>query len=484
MSENNYEAIWHESMNQIHQEYIESQNESYFTLSFNLKYIEDDKNIIKTAVPSDFLWKQMISQGTIEKIKSKITELTGISDIEIEPEIQNTSVYKNSASNQESSSSSESLSEKALSQSKEENAKKAVQKSEVQSVSDENFKPHPQLDSKFTFDTFVPGENSMYAYQASLAAAKNPGKAYTPILLYGGSGLGKTHLMEALGNYIYNERKGNVKIAYISTEAMANEFFMSIHDKTTDKFKKKYRNLDVLLLDDIHFLSEKESLQEELYHTFDSLESLKAQIFLTCDRPISEIPEISDRLRTRFSKGLVIDIQVPTFETRRAILQKKVELMQKNIAPEVLDWIASNIATNVRDLEGALTKIIGYGELIGNDVTVEIAKNLLQDSLNVSSESITVETIQKVVSDYYNISLSEIKSNKRGRKFVFPRNIAIYIARKLTNYSFPEIANEFGGRNHSTIIHSNTSVENQLKTDSTLDSTIKLLIRKIKEYKK
>jgi len=346
-------------------------------------------------------------------------------------------------------------------------------------------KKHPQLREDYTFDTFVPGDNSAFAYNASLAVAKNPGKAYNPILIYGGVGLGKTHLMQSIGNYIYNEKGENVKICYVSAENFTNEFTSAIKNNTVSSFKAKYRKLDVLLLDDIHFLQNKDATQEELFYTFEELYNNKKQMVFTCDRPITELKNIEDRLKTRFSRGMSIDLQPPNYETRKAILQKKLDIFGKSIPADVVDYIAKNVQTNVRDLESCLNKMIGYSELINKNLTIEIAQQQLRDTFSQPSNgSITIETIQKVVADHYNISMNDIKSKKRDKKFVVPRQIAIYISRHLIEYSFPELGNEFGGRDHTTAMHSYEKVEEQLKTDSSLNSTIQLLIREIKDYKK
>ena len=306
---------------------------------------------------------------------------------------------------------------------------------------------------KFTFNTFVPGDNNNYAYSASLAAAKNPGKSYNPILLYGGVGLGKTHLMQSIGNYIYSEQKGNIKLCCISAENFLNEFTDSLKNKTMNKFKNKYRNLDVFLLDDIHFLQGKEGLQEECFHTFNALSEHNAQMVFTCDRPINELKGLEDRLRTRFSSGVCIDLKPPSYENRIAIIKKKLELENKTISSEVIDYIAKNIQMNVRDLEASIKKVVGYQDLIKKDVTIDIAQDLLKDTISCATgNSVSMETILKVVANIENTSIADIKGKKRNKKIAETRHIAIYIARELLEYSYPELGNEFGGRDHSTIL--------------------------------
>lgn len=460
-------------MNQLQTKYINEGRESDFRLWFNVEYIEDEKNVITAGVASEFLWESMLSKGNIDIIKDKIKEISGQNDIEIKCKIKNTSVSSNAINTSENSEIIE------------HNEKTVEIKSETLDVSsDEELKPHPQLLDKFRFETFVPGENSDYAFRAACAAAVNPGKKYNPILFYGGVGLGKTHLMQSIGQYIYKERKGNVKLCYLSAEAFTNEFIYSITSKTTEKFKNKYRTLDVLLLDDIHFLKDKAQTQEELFYTFDALRDRYSQMVFTCDRPISELKFITDRLRSRFGSGLCVDLQPPNYETRIAIITKKLEFMNKSIPEDVIAFMAKNVETNVRDLESAIVKMVGYAELIKKTLTIDIAKELLKDTFNASLPgNITVDRIQKVIADYYNISVSDIKGRKRDKRIVFPRQIAIYISRELTDYSYPDLGIEFGGKDHTTIMHSYNTISDQLKTDSSLDSTINILVRSIKEAK-
>ncbi len=351
--------------------------------------------------------------------------------------------------------------------------------------SSKKIKKHPLLQEEFTFDTFVPGENSDYAYKAALAVSKNPGKQFNPILFYGGSGLGKTHLMQAIGNYIYNNGGEKLKICYVSAESFTNEFTASLSSKKANEFKNKYRNLDVLLLDDIHFLQNKMGIQEELFYTFNALHEKHAQMVFTCDRPIKEIKNMTERLVSRLSNGLIIDITIPNFETRYAILQKKIEQKGKFLDKEIIEYIAKNVETNVRELEAALNTVFGYAELTGQNPTLETVKNQLKDILNMNSkENISLDIIQKVIADNYQISVSELKSKKKDKKYVIPRHIAIFISRELTEISYTELGNEFGGRDHSTIMNAYEKISEQIKIDSNLESKINLFIREIKEYKR
>ena len=481
MAEQNYKEFFDEAMNQIHEELKSSGNENEFILNFNLSYVEDTISEIKVSVASKFLWDRMVQKGNIAKIQSKINELTG-QNIQISPifnskpaensvSLQNSIKLTNDNSSIQNQKSSESdLAEYSL-----------VPKAPAQA----QLIPHPQLIEEYTFENFVPGDNSDYAYKACLAAAESPGrKNYNPILLYGPSGVGKTHLMVSIGNYIYNHNP-KLKIAYTTTESLMNEFTAGLRMKTPDKFKKKYRNLDVLLLDDIQFLEKSERLQDELFFTYEEIYKRKGQLVFTCDRPINEIAGIDGRLKSRFKNGPNIDLRAPDYETRLAILDKKLETQGKNIPQEVKELIAQNFKSNVRDLEGALSQMLNYAELMGKELTLEIAKEQLADSINPRENGIiTVEAIQKAVSDYYNVSVDDLKSDTRKKTVAIPRHIAIYLCRELTEYSQGEIGEEFGGRDHSTIISSIRKIENELKVGNLMIAdTLKILTKQIKEGK-
>lgn len=487
MSEQNYRAFWDEALKQIHDEYKEKGQENEFKIWFKMDYVEDNLSQITVAVPSEFMWSRMVSMGYVEAVQKKIAELSGqnivITYIESNKPISDGVTTEDELAIDAKKERTTAGFPKTQ-QSKNSN-NNVSQNSDMPAVNPKPARVHPQLDKSYTFETFVPGENSAFAYNASMAIAKNPGKAYNPILIYGGVGLGKTHLMQSIGNYIFAQTEKEDKICYISAENFTNEFTFSIGNKTVDKFKSKYRKLDVLLLDDIHFLIGKPGIQEELFHTFEALHQKRAQMVFTCDRPISELKGIEERLSTRFNSGMTIDLQPPPYEVRHAILQKKLDSQNKTLLPEIVDYIAKNIQSNVRDLASALNKVIGYTELTGQTVTLDKIQNLIRDiASQPSNGTITIELIQKVVANHFTISISDIKSKKRDKKFVIPRQIAIYIARQITEYSFPEIGAEFGGRDHTTAMHSYNKVECQLKTDSSLNSTIQILIREIKDFKK
>ena len=463
-------------MKVLHDLYKSQNKEDEFKLWFNMNYVEDTIDTITVSVASSFLQQTMQKKGNFNIVLKKLKEITGQEDIRL-----NCIVVKEELSE---SKKSESLND-------EKPSKKSVEPETSSSNSNSaenkkaNFKKHQLLQEEYTFDTFIPGDNSNFAYNASIAVAKNPGKQYNPILLYGGSGLGKTHLMQAIGNYIYNNGGEKLKICYVSAETFTNEFTVSIKEGKTNAFKNKYRNLDVLLLDDIHFLQNKEQTQEELFYTFNALHEKKAQMVFTCDRPIKEIKNMAARLVSRLANGLCIDLQPPSYETRVAILQKKIDLMDKTLSQDIVEYIAKNIETNVRDLEAALNKVFGYADLVEKKPDLEITKHLLKDVMDSgSTESISIDVIQKVIADNYQISVADLKGKKRDKKFVIPRQIAIYVARELTEMAYTDIGNEFGGKDHSTIMSAYNKIAEQIKIDSSLESKIQLYIREIKEYKK
>lgn len=337
------------------------------------------------------------------------------------------------------------------------------------------------LKEEYNFDTFVVGENNNFAAGAARAISENPGLNYNPCLIYGGVGLGKTHLLQSIGNSVFKKHPQK-KIVYIPAETFINEFIYSIGTKTQSHFKNKYRNVDILLIDDIHDLQNKKETQEELFHTFNSLYNANKQMVFTCDRPASELKNFTDRLKNRFERGLNVDLQPPDYETRYAILNKKIEGLKIDISDNIIEFIAKNITTNVRDLEAAITKISAYAELIGKNITFEIAKNQLQTMLKQNQSTIiSINHIQKVVAEHFNINVSDLKGKKRTKIITVPRQIAMFIIRDLTDYSTTEIGLEFGGRDHTTVMHSCQKIETLIKTNPDIEPLIKLLIEKIKK---
>ncbi len=478
MSENNYQEAWDYTMKVLRDFYKSQNKEDEFKLWFNMNYVEDTIDTITVSVASTFLQQTMQKKGNFDIVLKKLKEITGQEEINLKVIVIKEEVSAKNSKNStvEKASTSENSGGDKISTEKSSNPNETKKSS---------FKKHQMLQEEYTFDTFIPGDNSNFAYNASVAVAKNPGKQYNPILLYGGSGLGKTHLMQAIGNFIYNNGGEKLKICYVSAESFTNEFIFSTKEGKTNAFKNKYRNLDVLLLDDIHFLQGKESTQEELFYTFNALHEKHAQMVFTCDRPIKEIKNLATRLVSRLANGLCIDLQPPSYETRVAILQKKIDLMGKSLSQDIIEYIAKNIETNVRDLEAALNKVFGYAELVEKTPDLEITKHLLKDVMDSrNTESISLDVIQKVIAENYQISVADLKGKKRDKKYVVPRQIAIYIARELTEIAYTELGNEFGGKDHSTIMTAYKKIAEQIKIDSSLESKIQLYIREIKEYKK
>ncbi|MTK12738.1 MAG: chromosomal replication initiator protein DnaA [Clostridiaceae bacterium] len=335
------------------------------------------------------------------------------------------------------------------------------------------------LNPKYTFDSFVIGNSNRFAHAASLAVAEAPAKAYNPLFIYGGVGLGKTHLMHAIGHYILKNNSKS-KVVYVSSEKFTNELINSIKDDKNEDFRNKYRNIDVLLIDDVQFIAGKERTQEEFFHTFNALHEANKQIILSSDRPPKEIPTLEDRLRSRFEWGLIADIQAPDFETRMAILKKKADVENLNIPNEVMVYIATKIKSNIRELEGALIRIVAFSSLTNKEISIDLATEALKDIISSKqSKQVTIDLIQDVVSNYFSLKIEDLKSSRRTRNVAFPRQIAMYLSRKLTDMSLPKIGEEFGGRDHTTVIHAYEKISTNLKSDEGLQNVINDLTKKI-----
>ncbi|MFW6268823.1 MAG: chromosomal replication initiator protein DnaA [Bacillota bacterium] len=338
------------------------------------------------------------------------------------------------------------------------------------------------LNPKYSFDTFVVGNSNRFAHAASLAVAEAPAKAYNPLFLYGDVGLGKTHLMQAIAHFIL-EHKPEHKVVYVSSETFINEFINAIKDDRTANFRDKYRNIDILLIDDIQFIADKERTQEEFFHTFNSLHEANKQLIISSDRPPKEIPTLEERLRSRFEWGLITDIQKPDLETRIAILRKKADLEDLKVPNEVIIYIANEIQSNIRELEGALIKVIHQASLINEEIDIDLAKKALKDLVTENKQSqreIDIDLIKEVVADYYNLDLKQMISKKRTQKIAFPRQIAMYLSRELTDNSLPQIGEEFGGRDHTTVIHSHKKIEKKYEEEEDFKNTLEKIIKKIK----
>ena len=329
-----------------------------------------------------------------------------------------------------------------------------------------------QLNEKYTFDTFVQGEGNKLAEGAALAVADNPGSFYNPLFIFGGVGLGKTHLMQAIGHQMLGERP-NAKVVYIQSETFVNDFINSIKNKTQDEFREKYRTADLLLVDDIQFFAKKEGIQEEFFHTFETLYNDQKQIVMTSDRLPTEIPDLSERLVSRFAWGLQVEITPPDLETRIAILRKKAESEGLVIDDATLDYIASQVSTNIRELEGALVKVQAHATIEKADINVNLARDALTDlKLVQKSRGLQISKIQEVVANYFQTTVNELKGKKRVRQIVVPRQIAMYLSRNLTDASLPKIGQEFGGKDHTTVMHAYEKIEKDIRTDAEIKSAV------------
>jgi len=334
------------------------------------------------------------------------------------------------------------------------------------------------LQSKYTFDSFVVGSSNRFAHAASLAVSDSPAKAYNPLFIYGGVGLGKTHLMHAIGQRVL-QKMPKSKVLYISSEEFTNHLISAIQNRATVKFREKYRNVDVLLIDDIQFIAGKESTQEEFFHTFNALYDAHKQIVVSSDRPPKEIQALEERLISRFEWGLVTDIQAPDLETRIAILKKKSEKETIVVPEDVFYFLGEKVKTNIRELEGALIRVVAYAKLIGGTVSVDLVKEVLKDMLIEGEKKVTIDRIQKKVSEYFDIKLSDMRAKKRSKAIAYPRQIAMYLARQLTDFSLPEIGDQFGGRDHTTVIHAYDKIENDLKEKEGLRHLVDKLVQSI-----
>ncbi|HCC06770.1 MAG TPA: chromosomal replication initiator protein DnaA [Clostridiales bacterium] len=335
------------------------------------------------------------------------------------------------------------------------------------------------LNPKYTFETFVIGGGNRMAYTASLAVAETPSKAYNPLFLYGGVGLGKTHLMHSIGHFILAQNP-SARILYISSETFTNELINSIQLKNNEAFRNKYRNIDVLLVDDIQFIAGKTGTQEEFFHTFNTLHEANKQIIISSDRPPKEIETLEERLISRFEWGLIADIQAPDLETRIAILKKKVEGEKYNIPDDVLVFVATSIKSNIRELEGAINRILAFSKLQNLPIDLNLAKESLKDFISARPKNITIEYIQEIVASYYNLKIEDFKSKKRNRAISYPRQIAMYLSRSLTDMSLPKIGEMFGGRDHTTVMHGYDKIYTEINNSLEIKKIVELLENRIK----
>ena len=338
------------------------------------------------------------------------------------------------------------------------------------------------LNTKYTFDLFVIGSSNRFAHAAALAVAEAPAQAYNPLFIYGSTGLGKTHLLQAIAQYVM-EHPGNMSVRYVTSESFVNDFINSLRDKRIEGFKQRYRNYDLLLIDDVQFFEGKERFQEEFFHTFNSLYESGSQIVLSSDRPPKEIATLEARLRSRFEWGLITDIQPPDLETRIAILRKKVKTDGIHIPDEqVLTFIAGRVSTNIRELEGALTRVVAFSSLTGRAMTVELSQDVLKDVFpQGAAPEVSIEGIQTAVTDRFGLSMEELCGERRSQNIVYPRQVAMYLSRELTDASLPKIGREFGGRDHTTVIHATSKIARLIREDRSVYNLVQELTARIKQ---
>jgi chromosomal replication initiator protein len=469
-SKSNYFEFWQETASRIK----ETLPEQEYTTWFNrIVYIGSDDRKVILAGASQFILDTVISRYR-DLIVNTLSELTG-------EEVGVDFIVKSRVEIEERKK--QDPGEKKIRQ---EAPIVPVPRQVVSFEKNMKMKTDCNLNPSYEFSNFVIGDNSTFAYNASLAIAKNPGVSYNPCLIYGGVGMGKTHLLNSIGNYIIDNTP-ELKVMYVTAEMFTNEFIESIGAQKTQGFKNKFRKVDVLLIDDIHFLQGKDSTQEELFHTFNNLYESKKQMVFTCDRPISELKNITDRLSSRFERGLNVDLQPPNYETRMAILKSKTKKRASAMSEDILNYIAVNVCTNVRDLESSLTKLIAYSELLDQDLSLEKAKELLGTLPSIaanSNQTLSIDTIIKVVGEYFNVSTFEIKGKKKNKSLIQPRQIAMYLSRDITEFSTTEIGTEFGGRDHTTVMHAFARIESLRKSDESFSNTIQKLKRDLTNIKK
>jgi chromosomal replication initiator protein len=464
MADSGYDIIWKETMSQIREELGEQE----FAMWFNLEYLDASESELTIGVPSTF-YQDQVRQRYQLYIEGKIRDLIGKNltinfIVNVRPRGENPIRPIDLSGNASKQSDP------------------AVLKTAATGSAGTGKKPHAELRDDYTFETYVVGDDNNFAFNAASAVARNPGASnnYNPLLIYGGVGLGKTHLMQAIGHHIYNNFDS--KVLYITAEGFMNEFLKLLGENKMAAFKNKYRYVDALLIDDIHNLERGDRTQEELFYTFDALYNAKKQLVFTCDRPISELKNMTARLKSRFEWGLSVDLKPPNYETRFAILKKKLETKKVAIPDEVVDLISKNVSTNVRDLEGALNKLTAYAEYV-KPVTLEIAQELLRDVFAAPKQSnLSIDIIQREVAEYYGLSPSDLKGKKRNKSIVLPRQLAMYISRKLTELSTIEVGQSFGGRDHTTVLHSCDKIESMMRSDPKFDLETQNLMRNIKTH--
>lgn len=444
--------IWDKTVNILKQK-ISEQNINTWIKPIVLKTINN--NIIEADVPNKFI-KDWVKENYKLLIEESLKEL-GYDNyslkLNINKNIKKTIIEKK-----------ENIPENTPNEPRKEN--------NIEDIEFSNINP------KYTFETFVSGSSNQFAHAAALAVSNNPATTYNPLFIYGGVGLGKTHIIHAIGNKILQNNK-NIKVCYYSSEKFTNELINSLRHAKMDEFRNKFRSIDILLIDDIQFIAGKKSTQEEFFHTFNALYESHKQIVVTSDKFPKEIPDLEERLRSRFEWGLIADIQAPDTETKQAILKMKADQNKIDIPEDVLYFLSNSITNNVRELEGYLIRIGAYASLTATPINLEMAKNILKDILIEDSKEITIEKIQKTVAEHFQLKVSELKSSKRLKNLVFPRQVSMYICRKLTDLSYPEIGSKFGGKDHSTIIHAIKKIDKKIEEDLHTKTLVEKLMDKI-----
>jgi len=443
--------IWQETLSQLEQ----NLNPQHFTTWIKpIQFIGIDKDLVQIEVPNRF-FLSWIRDNYAELIRETLSSIGAVSyRLKIDIASENDKTNKNA------------VSEKTLD--------KEIITDQIPRTTLPKNTGSFNINKKYTFDEFVSGSSNQFAYAAANAVANNPATTYNPLFIYGGVGLGKTHLVNAIGNAIL-QKNPEMRVCYYTSEKFMNELINSLRYAKMDEFRNKFRSMDVLLIDDVQFIAGKERTQEEFFHTFNSLYESHKQIVVTSDKFPKEIPGLEERLRSRFEWGLIADIQSPDVETKQAILKIKAEQNGINLPEDVAFFLANSITSNVRELEGYLIRIGAYASLTSTSITLSMAKEILKNILVEKRREITVEEIQKVVAQYFNIKISDLKSAKRLKALVLPRQIAMYIARQLTSCSYPEIGEKFGGKDHSTIIHAIKKIDKKIEEDMQLSSTINSL---------
>ncbi len=446
-----YEVFWNEAVTHLRSEISEQEYQTWFS---GMSYAGADDSQVRLNVPSSF-YRDQVDQRYRTKLEESLFDLSG-QHLRITFEIRRTN-----------GTAAVALPAEPL-----------ILPPQAESPTTRAERPrHAQLNPEYRFSRFVEGDGNSFALNAAVAIAKNPGRTYNPCLIYGGVGLGKTHLLQAIGNAVYQEYR-DLKVVYVTVETFTNEFIQSIKDKTGHRFKNRYRSADVLLIDDIQFLQGKTETQQELFHTFNALYDANKQMVFSSDRPVSELKSLPDRLINRFERGLNIDLQPPDYETRFAILTQKIDENGVTVPNDVIGLICQNIQSNVRDLEKALTKLTAYSNLVNRTITLDIASRELREFFSAPM-NVSLDTIQRVTADYFGLSQNELKGKKRTRAIAFPRHLAMYIARDVTELSTTEIGLEFGGRDHTTVMHACQRVAERKRTDPTLEPVISHLTRTI-----